>query len=121
MPRLPQISLGNASMGAVDFSGATINLGVNLSNPNQFALPLGSLNYKVSVAGSNVAQSAANPGSLAPGGTQSLPLAVRVNFIDAGLGVVNAIRQGRATLAFDGALDLGIYKHPIHLEQIVGR
>ena len=42
---------------------------------------------------------------------------VRIDFFKAGMGIMTAIQSGRATLAFDGTLDLGLWKQPIHLEQ----
>lgn len=117
VPKLPDVSFAGVTVGTPDITGITINLGINVVNPNQFAIPLGSLAYKVSVGGSPVIESIAPPQELTAGARRSIPIAARVDFLKTGMGIFNMVKSGNAKIAFDGALDLGFFKKPVHLEQ----
>ena len=121
VPKLPNVSFGAVTMGAINLTGATVNLGINVANPNSFSLPLGNLGYKVALAGNSLLEGSASPGAVAAGQTAAIPITARVDFLKTGMGLMSALTGGNATISFDGLLDLGFYKHPIHLEQRISR
>ena len=55
------------------------------------------------------------------GKSTAIPITARIDFLKTGLGLMSAITGGNATVTFDGALDLGFYQHPVHLEQRLSR
>jgi LEA14-like dessication related protein len=117
VPQLPTISIGNAAVGAVDLSGASLSVTLAVRNPNAFALPVGALSYALSVSGVSIASASTPPAQLAAGGTLPLTLTAHVDFLRAGVGVLRAIQSRSATIALDGSFDLLGYTMPIHLSR----
>jgi LEA14-like dessication related protein len=117
VPELPTIAIGNAAVGAVNVSGATLSVTLAVRNPNAFALPVGALSYALSVSGVSILSASTPPAQLAAGGTLPLTISAHVDFLRAGLGVLRAIQSRSATVALDGSFDLVGYSMPIHLSR----
>jgi LEA14-like dessication related protein len=115
VPRPPQVELGAVSLGDIDFSGATLHVGLALTNPNRFALPLGALAYRISVEDREVANGSAQPGELAAGEKRPLDLALRIDFLRAGAAIGAAVAARSARVALDGELDVAGHALPLHL------
>jgi LEA14-like dessication related protein len=116
VPQLPSISIGNAVVGGINVSGATVSVTLNVRNNNTFALPLGALSYGLSVNGAPLVQAQTAPAQLAPGGTLPLTLSAHLDFLRVGMGIFRAVQSGAATVALDGNFDLGGYSMPVHLQ-----
>src|SRR5262249_12493318 len=119
VPQLPDVRLASVSVRDMGLGGATLDIGLQLQNRNAFAVPLGGFSYRVLVEGAPIATGAAQPGQLAASATQVTPLAVRVDFLSAGLAVARALQGGGASVTLDGALDLGGFNLPVHLSQLL--
>ena len=115
VPQLPTLSIGNAAVGAVNVSGASLSVTVAVRNNNTFALPVGPLRYALSVNGASILSAATAPAKLAPGGTLPLTLSAHLDFLRVGLGLLRAIQSRSATVALDGSFDLLGYSMPVHL------
>lgn len=115
VPRLPDIRIANAGLGQVGLTGATFNLLLGVHNPNLFAVPLGALSYRVSIAGTQVIASSAPTGKIGAGATNPVQISTHLDFVGLGLGVVRAIQGGGADVALNGSLDLGGYQMPLNL------
>ena len=121
VPKLPDVSLGTPQVGAVDITGASFSLPLNIANKNGFALPIKSLKYAVTIAGQPLLTAGANPGAVAAKQSTSVPIATRIDFLRTGLGIASAIRGGAATVGLSGSLDLGGYQLPINLATRLGK
>ena len=55
VPQLPSLSIGNAAVGGVNVSGATLSVTIAVHNNNTFALPVGALQYALSINGASLA------------------------------------------------------------------
>ncbi|HEY7957793.1 MAG: LEA type 2 family protein [Polyangia bacterium] len=115
VPRLPDVHIASARLGEVGLTGATFNLLLGVHNPNTFAVPLGALSYRVTVAGSPVIASSAPGGQLAAGASNPLQISAHLDFLALGMGVARAIQSGGAEVALDGALQVGGYSMPLRL------
>jgi len=112
VPKLPDVTFEAPTISKMDLSGATLEIPLVLNNKNGFALPIDALVGGLNIAGARVGQLNAGSMNLAPKTTQRVSLPVRVNFANA-VSAANAIRQGKATFAFDGQLKSGSLAVPL--------
>ena len=119
VPQLPTLSIGNAAVGRVDVSGASLSVTVAVHNNNSFALPVGPLRYALSVNGASILSASTAPAQLQPGGTLPLTLSAHLDFLRVGLGILRAIQSRSATVALDGSFDLLGYSMPVHLSHAI--
>jgi len=115
VPQLPDVHFISAGLGGVSLTGADLNMIIGVRNTNNFAVPLGNLQYAISVAGSQVISSGAPVGKLGPSASSPVNITAHLDYVGLGLGVVRAIQSGGASIALDGNLDLGGYAMPLHL------
>ncbi len=120
VPRLPDVSLGDVRMGDVGLTGMTLNVQVGLHNPNAFALPVGALDYRITVNGTQVASGSCRPRTLAPNATETETLAVKIDPLMGGLSIAQALQAGRARVGLDGTLGVGAMQVPVHLSTQLG-
>jgi LEA14-like dessication related protein len=121
VPRPPEVQLTGATVGAVDLTGASINVNLSLRNPNSYQLPSSSLDYAISLDGRQLTTGTAAPGPLPAGAESPVNLALHVDFLRAGFAVANALQSSNAELSLDGTLDLAGRKIPLHLRQPLSR
>jgi len=119
VPQLPSLSIGNAAVGGLNVSGATLSVTIAVHNNNTFALPVGALQYALSINGASLLSAATAPAQLAAGGTLPLTISAHVDFLRVGLGVLRAIQSRSATVALDGSFDLLGYAMPVHLSHAI--
>jgi LEA14-like dessication related protein len=102
----PTAAVQTVALGDVNLQGLTLNLGVNVNNPNNFALPAGTADYKLGVAGVTlVNDSAKAQGTIPAKGSQVVTVPVHLTFEDL-LKAKDAIAQGRGEIPYD--LDSGL-------------
>jgi LEA14-like dessication related protein len=119
VPRVPQFSLRGARLEGLSLGGVTVHVELGAKNPNSFELPTGAFDYRVRVEGTEVASGATSPGKLAPGETQPVLLACRIEFLRTGVAVAEALGSGAANVAVEGQLDLGAFKVPVSVSERV--
>jgi len=119
VPQLPQIAIGDAAVGGVDLSGASLSVTVNVHNTNSFVLPVGGLHYNLAINGAQLLAAQTPPTSLAANGTMPLTLSAHVDFLRVGMGILRAIQSRSATVALDGSFDLLGYSMPVHVSHAI--
>ena len=118
----PTASYKSMSISSVSASGFTMNLDVDLANPNSVSLPLTNADYSLSLGGTPVIKSAkVKPASSIPaGGSATITIPVPLTFENL-LSAEEAIRKGGGTVdyGFDAGLDfdtgipvLGVLRAP---------
>jgi LEA14-like dessication related protein len=115
VPQLPSIDIANAAVGSVDISGAGVAITLNIRNNNSFALPVGALNYGLSINGAPIVNASTAPTHLQPNATLPLVVSARLDFVRVGMGIFRAVQSRSATIALDGNFDLLGYSMPVHL------
>jgi LEA14-like dessication related protein len=116
VPQLPTLALGGATAASAGIQGAELSTTLQVHNPNGFALPVGALGVAVSVSGVKLADASTPPQQLAANATVPIRLGAHLDYLRAGLGIVNAIQSRAATVALDGSFDLLGYGLPVHLK-----
>jgi LEA14-like dessication related protein len=119
VPQLPSVAIGDAAVGGVDLSGATLSVTVQVHNNNSFALPVGGLHYNLAINGAQLLSAQTPPTSLAASGTMPLVLSAHVDFLRVGMGILRAIQSRSATVALDGSFDLLGYSMPVHVAHAI--
>lgn len=117
VPKIPQVQLGQPRIANINFSSASLEFPITVTNRNSYVLPISGLQGGLQIAGANVGNlSAGNIGGLDPKAAKQITLPLTVNFASA-LSAANAIRQGSANVAWNGQLSSGSVNIPIKLSQ----
>lgn len=115
VPQLPSLSIGDAAVGDVSVSGAALSVTIGVRNNNSFALPVGALQYALSIDGAPILSASTAPAQLAAGATLPLTIGAHLDFVRVGMGILRAVQSRSATLALDGNFDLLGYSMPVHV------
>jgi LEA14-like dessication related protein len=117
VPRLPSLTLDRVDVAEVGLSGANLDVTVSLDNPNPQPLTLGPFRFALGLNGTPVAESALEPKTV-PGATrQSYRVTMHVDLLRVGAQIVGSIASRSAQVSLDGALTLGPFTLPLHLQQ----
>lgn len=115
-PRLPRITLAGLAVHGISLSGLTVDVKLEVANPNAFPLPLGTLRYGLRLGGSEVANAASL--ALAPvGGGQrvGVTVPVRLTFAAAGEAARRAVAGEPLDVALRGQAGFGSMGLPLDL------
>jgi LEA14-like dessication related protein len=119
LPRLPTLTLQSPRIAEVSLTQATVDVPLQLSNPNSFPLPLGAVVGDLRIAGSQVGRVAsADLGRIDARQSRTVALPVTIRFAEA-FAAARALREGRAHVALDARLSSGGASVPFHLEREV--
>lgn len=119
LPRLPRLTIQPPRITSMTFTRATLELPVEISNPNTFPVAVDALEAAVSIAGARVGDvSFAELGSLAPGETRTVAAPVSFELLQF-VSAATALRTGNATVALDGSLRSGELTLPLRAAQTV--
>ncbi len=95
IPQRPGISLDGVRVAELGLSGAELVLELGIDNPNDFGIDLERLDYALAINGRRWAESSRESGlSLAPDGSTTVDLPLRVNFGTIGTGAYDLLRGG---------------------------
>jgi LEA14-like dessication related protein len=104
----PTAAVAGMNVIGVDANGFTMNFDVDVKNPNSVAIPLTAADYKLDLAGTNIAQGKAKPqGEIPAGGSKRLAIPVTLtyeNVLSAEQGIVKS--GGNVPYALAGGLSL---------------
>jgi LEA14-like dessication related protein len=106
IPKLPDVKLAGASLGKVGLDGTTVRVELAVTNKNAFTLPLGNLNYRIKMEGTEVAASATPAPTLNANETATMAIPIKINVLGIGGAVARAISSRQVTLGLDGGLDI---------------
>ena len=115
-PRLPRIALAGLSVHGISLTGLTVDVKLDVQNPNAFPLPLGALSYALRLGGNEVATAATH--ALAPvGGGQhvAITLPVHLSFAAAGDVARRAAAGDPLDVGLSGQAGFGSVKMPLDL------
>jgi LEA14-like dessication related protein len=102
------------------FSGATLEIPLSVTNRNGFRLPVGGVNGHVSIAGVQVGEISTSAfGALDANATKQVTLPLKVHFTSAALGLMEALRGGKANVQLTGSLESGGAEVPISFSQLL--
>jgi LEA14-like dessication related protein len=106
VPKLPDIKLFGASLGKVGLDGIIVCVEMAVTNKNKFTLPLGNLNYRIKMEGTEVAASATPAPTLNAGETTTMAIPIKINVLGIGGAVAKAISSRQVNLGLDGGLEI---------------
>jgi hypothetical protein len=108
LPHPPGVALAGAVVRESNVLQTVVEVKLQLQNPNPFPLPAGHLAYDLSVGGVSVASAASQPlAGLAPGGSTTVVIPVRLSALGVVAGVLSGAARGRAEVALAGRAGYG--------------
>jgi LEA14-like dessication related protein len=106
----PTASFKSADLQAAGANGFKVDFGVNVDNPNGFALPISAAKYKLGLAGVTVVDETAKPAASIPAkGVGPVTIPVSLDFerlLKAEKGLVSS--GGNVPYQFDGVLEFAV-------------
>ena len=117
VPRLPTLSMGDAAVGNVSLTGASLSVTLAVKNNNAFPLPVGALHYDLSINGAAIVSATTPPTQIGASATLPLTIGAHLDFLRVGAGILRAVQSRSATVALDGSFDLLGYAMPVHLSR----
>lgn len=118
-PELPQLEITRVSVPDLTGSGARVNVGLRVTNPNSFPLALEALDYALALNGTQVATGVAPGTDVAPARSRELTVPVTVSFARAGAAIPKLLAGGAARVGLSGRLDLGRVSGPLQVSKQV--
>ena len=97
LPRLPKLSPGSVKISKIDFTGIELSCGINVENPNSFAIPFPAMNWDYDVNGVPLIKSSftAN-GDIAAGAAGAALITVGVAYADIFRAIGSAVNSSEA-------------------------
>ena len=119
LPRLPELAFGSPRLGNVTLTSATVEVPVTVTNRNAFAVPAVRVAGALAISGARVGEvSSGDLGALEAGAARSFTVPITLDFLRT-VAAAQAVRSGRASLAFDGSVASGGLNVPLQWTQTV--
>lgn len=119
LPQLPKIAFKAPRIANLSLTTASLEMPLEVTNPNAFELPVSAVNGAIALSGAKVGTIATGDlGMLPAGGTRTVSLPLTFELLEAAQ-AATALRSGSAPLAFDGALTTGQLSLPMRWAQTV--
>lgn len=116
LPSLPSFSLQGLSLRTTSLTELSLDVKVGVRNPNAFPLPAGTLDYALSVAGSEVARAQdAALARVAGGAAQTMTIPVKISLLKAGRAATELARGAPVPLGLAGTADVAGIPVPLDL------
>ncbi len=94
VPKLPKVSLDGINIKSLGFTGADVEIGLNLDNPNAFGIDIRDLGYDLIVNGQRWLQGQEEKTiSLTESGTSQVKVPLHLNFLDMGRTLADLLMQ----------------------------
>lgn len=115
IPKRPEISFSDASLGKVGWTGAEMTLVLDVTNPNSFGIDLNKLSYQIVSAGQALGGGSVDAVSLKEGEKHQITIPVNLSFAKLGSSLVSMLKGSKAMDidlkgSLDFAPDLGFWK-----------
>ena len=119
LPRLPELAFGSPRLGNVTLTSATVEVPVTVTNRNAFAVPAVRVAGALAISGAKVGEvSSGDLGALEANAARSFTVPITLDFLRT-VAAAQAVRTGRASLAFDGSVASGGLNVPLQWTQTV--
>lgn len=116
LPRLPAFTLEGLSVRSVSLSDLALDVKVRVKNPNAFAIPSGTIDSAVSLAGSQVGRIDGRALAAVPAqGSTVLTIPLKVDLVRAGRAASELMRGAPVDVGMHGTADLGGLPVPLDL------
>jgi LEA14-like dessication related protein len=108
LPRLPRVALAGTTLRESNLLQTTVELRLEIENPNDFPLPEGRFAYDLSLSGVSVARAASYTlGGIPARGRTTVVIPARFSTVGAAAGVLSGALGGRGELALTGRAGFG--------------
>ncbi|NIA29645.1 MAG: hypothetical protein GWP06_06995 [Actinobacteria bacterium] len=120
--RIPKISFKGLKINKLGFTGIDMVLGIGIENKNVFGFDIGKLDYKIALAGTQVAKGISqNLASIPKKGSGEIKLPISLSFSGLASSLRSALMGKNVDCAVQGTADLntpfGVFTMPIHTQQ----
>ena len=122
--KVPKVSLSGLKIKGLSFTQVDLELGLDVDNPNIFGLDMSKLDYKINIAGEQVASGSATDVAQVPKKDKGkITLPISLNFSGVASAIRTALTSKSVDCAVSGSADLnspfGLLNLPINLDQNV--
>lgn len=115
VPKLPKVQMKGVHLGKLSLTGAVLAFHLIVQNRSRFPVDFKGLNYNIAISGKRVAGGRTKISPMSKGQSRLVKIPLRLQFLQLGMAVANAIRNRRIDYRFRGNLNLGLFKLPINL------
>jgi len=116
VPTRPEFALAGLRIKSMNPLDASIEVSVKVENENTFPLPKGLLEYRITIAGGEIASAEGALPVIGPGEKTVIAIPVKVSLKNAGRGVVKALKGDAAMVGLRGVASVGELAYPVDLE-----
>jgi len=117
VPTLPSIELASVSVPKKSLTQATVEVALDLTNRNDFAIPMAGIDYALRLGGAQVGGGKSQGKTLRPGERTRIQIPIGVNLVGAGQGVLALVSGKPADVGLEGKLALGGIEAPLDLKK----
>lgn len=115
LPKLPEVSVADVRLAKLGFSGARVEVAVNVKNRGKFPIRPKGFRYALALAGVDVSAGQQVLPTIGEHGQKQVVLPIDLEFLRLGAAVVEAVRTKRLPYRLEGELDLGLLAQPFEL------
>lgn len=120
LPDLPSFALDGLAIRSASLRDVALDVKVKVTNPNAFAIPAGSLDYALSIAGAEVARADdAALATVAGRGSSVVSIPVRVDLARTGQAATSLARGGPVRVGLAGTAQIAGIPVPLALDATV--
>ena len=117
VPKLPSLDLSSISVARRGVAGASLAVGLDVTNRNAFPVPITGLDWALQLAGARVGGGKAQGAIVPPGATRRIEIPVDLSLASAGQGLAALLAGRPADVALSGKLGFGKVETPIDLKK----
>jgi LEA14-like dessication related protein len=108
LPKLPTVKVNALELGDIGLTEITLNLVLDVANPNAFPIPLEAVTGNLAVSRANVATILLPEAvALVAAATTPVTLPITISVADVSSDVIKQVRSGKATYDLTGQLKVG--------------
>jgi LEA14-like dessication related protein len=117
LPRVPVVRLDGVRVRELSLTNVSLDLRLQITNGNKFALPVGALAYGLRLGGEDVASGAGHPLAMVPpGGSAAVSIPIRLSLAAAGGAIRRLLEGGALPAEVKGQADFGDLEFPFDAE-----